>query len=70
MSTSALPTLQQILPLLIPIVLVELILMVVAIVDLIRSKTVRGPKWVWALVILFIQIIGPIVYLTLGRKEA
>lgn len=59
----------KILPLLIPIILIQLALMVIALVDLVRRTSVRGPKWVWALVIIFINIIGPIIYFTLGRGE-
>jgi hypothetical protein len=57
------------LPLLVPIFLVELVLMVIAILDLVRRQKTRGPKWVWALVIFFVQMIGPIVYLVMGREE-
>ena len=60
---------KQYLPLLIPIVLVELALMITALVDLIRRRQTRGPKWAWVLVIVFINIIGPIVYFVAGRKE-
>jgi hypothetical protein len=55
--------------LLIPILLLEWGLLIVALVDLIRRRRTRGPKWVWALVIIFIQIFGPIVYLIFGREE-
>ena len=54
--------------LLIPVILLELGLLIVALVDLIRRQKTRGPKWLWALVILFIQIIGPILYLIAGRE--
>jgi hypothetical protein len=57
------------LPLLIPVVLIELTLLVVALVDLLRRQKTRGPKWLWLIVILFIQIIGPIAYLFAGRVE-
>jgi len=60
---------KQYLPLLIPVVLIELGLMVTALVDLIRRAQTRGPKWVWALVIILINFIGPIVYFVAGRKE-
>ena len=60
---------KQYLPLLIPIVLIELALMITALVDLIRRRQTRGPKWAWVLVIVFINIIGPIVYFVAGRKE-
>jgi hypothetical protein len=59
----------QYLPLLIPLLLLELGLIIFSLVDLVRRENTRGPKWVWALVILFVSTIGPIVYLLLGRKE-
>jgi hypothetical protein len=61
--------LKTLLPLLIPIVLIELALMVIALVDLIRRERTKGPKWVWALVVVLINIIGPIVYLLFGRED-
>jgi Phospholipase_D-nuclease N-terminal len=60
---------RQYLPLLIPVVLIELGLMVTALVDLIRRSQTHGPKWVWALVIILINFIGPIIYFVAGRKE-
>jgi uncharacterized membrane protein YhaH (DUF805 family) len=67
---SGMNLLKQLLPLVIPLVLLELALLIVAIVDLIRRKRTKGPKWAWALVIVLINIIGPIVYLLFGREEA
>ncbi len=59
------------LPLLIPLAILELILILVALIDLIRRdpRQVRGSKLVWGLIILFIGTIGPICYLLVGRKE-
>ena len=58
------------LPFLIPLFVLEIALMVIALVDLVKRERVRGSnKVVWALVIIFISIIGPIVYLLLGRGE-
>lgn len=59
----------QFLPYIIPIVLLQLILMIVALVDLIRREKTRGPKWLWAIVIVLGELIGPIVYLIFGREE-
>lgn len=56
-------------PFLIPIVLLQLGLMIVALVDLVRRERTRGPKWVWALVIVCVNFIGPIVYFVIGREE-
>ena len=62
-------TLSELLPFLIPIILLELALMAVALVDLVRRERTRGPKWVWVIVIVFLNLIGPIAYLILGREE-
>lgn len=56
-------------PFLIPVALLQLVLMVVALIDLLRRESTRGPKWVWLLVILFVNLFGPIVYLIFGREE-
>ena len=64
------PELSRLIPLLIPLLLIQLVLMIVALVDLSRRPQVRGPKWVWVLIILFVNMIGPIVYFALARKPA
>ena len=61
--------LQQVLPLLIPILIIQVALVVYALVDLLRRPTTRGPKWLWVMVILFFNLIGPIIYLVVGRDE-
>lgn len=59
-----------IIALIVPLVLIQLGLMIFALVDLVRREKVKGGnKVVWALVIVFINIIGPIVYLIFGREE-
>ncbi|MGG4554676.1 PLD nuclease N-terminal domain-containing protein [Paenibacillus woosongensis] len=55
--------------LLAPVIALQLILMITALVSLLRAQTVRGTKWIWALVIIFGNMIGSIVYFILGRKE-
>ncbi len=56
-------------PYLIPIVLLQVGLMIAALLDLRRREQTNGPKWAWALVVIFVQLIGPIVYFVAGRKE-
>lgn len=48
---------------------VQISLLVVALVSLIRrpQPLVSLNKWVWAAIIVFINMIGPILYLTIGR---
>ena len=62
-------SLQQWIPLLAPILLVEIALMIVALVDLARRERTKGPKWVWVLVIVLINLIGPVLYFLFGRDE-
>ncbi|MFH2039590.1 MAG: PLD nuclease N-terminal domain-containing protein [Chloroflexota bacterium] len=56
-------------PYLIPVVIVQLILLVVALLDLLKREKTRGPKWVWVLVILFVNLFGPIIYFLFGRDN-
>jgi len=57
------------LPLLIPVLILEIILLVVALIDLVKREHTNGPKWLWALIVIFVNIIGPILYLIIGRKD-
>jgi hypothetical protein len=58
------------LPFVIPIFIVELGLMVVALVHLLKHKRFRfGNQIMWILIVVFLQIIGPILYFTIGRGE-
>jgi ABC-2 type transport system ATP-binding protein len=61
----------QTLLLLIPLVVVQLGLLVLAIVDLLRQdRRVRGgSKGVWAVIILFVSLLGPILYFLVGRED-
>ena len=61
----------QILLLVIPILVLQLLLLVLAIRDLLRTdRRVRGGnKALWALVIVFINVIGPIAYFLAGRED-
>ncbi len=63
-------SLAKVLPYLIPLGALIATLLAVALVDLIRRRHVTGGnKIVWALVIVLIQVIGPVIYLMAGRKE-
>lgn len=68
-NTTVLETLREWLPLLAPLILIQLALMIAALVDLVRRGQTRGPKWVWALVIVLVNTIGPIIYFLLGRED-
>lgn len=70
MSAEDLDQLRQLLPLLIPIFVIQIGLIVAALIDLARRPATRGPKWLWVVIILFVNLIGPIVYFLVGREEA
>ena len=56
---------------LVPIVVIELGLVVFSLVDLFKPDrhVVGNNKLIWALVIVLVGTIGPIVYLLAGRKQ-
>jgi len=50
-------------------VVLQLSLMIWALVDVIKrpAARIRGPKWLWVIIIIFGQLVGPIVYLVVAR---
>ncbi len=62
-------TLQELLPFIWPLIVIQLALLIVALLDLRKRMRTRGPKWMWVLIILFVNIIGPIIYFAVGREE-
>jgi uncharacterized Tic20 family protein len=60
---------RELIPFLIPILILQLALMIFALVDLVRRERTKGPKWLWALVIVFVNFLGPIIYFVVGREE-
>ena len=62
---------EQVIALLLPLVVLQLGLIVAALYDLEKDeRRVRGgSKLVWVLIIVFVNVIGPIVYFTAGRQD-
>jgi hypothetical protein len=60
----------QIVLLLLPVIVIELGLIVFALRDLLRpERHVHGDsKLMWGLIIVFISLLGPIVYFVVGRE--
>ena len=53
-----------------PLLVFQFLLFLWAIVDLIRRRQVKHlPKWAWALIIILVNLFGPIIYLVFGRGE-
>lgn len=52
-----------------PLLALQILLAVVGLISLARTEQVRGPKWMWVLLLVFGNLLGSIAYFTLGRKE-
>lgn len=61
----------EIVLLLLPVLVIQLGLLVLALRDLLRpERRVRGDsKLMWGLIIVVVNIIGPILYFLVGREE-
>ncbi len=56
---------------LVPILIIQVGLMLFALYDLFQEdRRVKGDKIIWALVIAFVNIIGPLIYFFAGRDES
>ncbi|SET71042.1 Phospholipase_D-nuclease N-terminal [Oceanobacillus limi] len=52
-----------------PILVIQGILIVIALIDWIRADETNGPKWLWLIIILFVSTLGPILYFIFGRRQ-
>jgi len=63
-------TLVRFLPLLIPLMVIQVGLMVAALIHILKHNTYKtGNRTLWILICLFVNTIGPILYFVLGRGE-
>ncbi|KOS64570.1 PLDc_N domain-containing protein [Lysinibacillus agricola] len=53
-----------------PLIVVQFILMIVALVDLRKIHATNGPKILWVLLIIFTSYLGSIAYFIVGRKQS
>lgn len=65
-------TLEQVLPFLIPLLVLQAILIAAGLYDLSRPerRVKGGNKLLWAAVIVLGQLLGPLVYFLVGRDES
>lgn len=60
----------QYLPYLIPLFILQFALMFIALFHVLKhEKYQRWNRTIWILIVVFINIIGPILYFTLGRVD-
>ena len=61
---------REYLPILIPIVVLEIGLMIYSLSHVLKQNKFKfGNKAMWITVVVLIQIIGPILYLTIGKDN-
>lgn len=52
-----------------PIIVIQIILLIIALFSLFREEKTNGPKWIWVPIILFISLLGPVLYFVIGRRN-
>jgi lipopolysaccharide export LptBFGC system permease protein LptF len=55
--------------LILPLLVLQFILMIVALIDVIRNKRTNGPYIMWVIIIIFGSLLGSIIYFVFGRKN-
>ncbi|PFV82809.1 phosphatidylserine synthase [Bacillus sp. AFS059628] len=58
------------LPIILPVIAVGALLVLIAFIDLYRHRKTRKNVLVWTFIILFVNILGPILYFIIGRKDS
>lgn len=58
------------LPFLLPLIIIQFALALIAVIHVIKHPTYRfGNQVMWIIIVLFLQFIGPVVYFVFGRGE-
>ena len=58
------------LPIILPVIAVGALLVLIAFIDLYRHRKTRKNVLVWTFIILFVNILGYILYFVIGRKDS
>ena len=62
--------LQQYLPFLIPLAVIQLGLLIASLIHIFTHQTYRvGNRVIWVLVCILVNIIGPVLYFAIGKEE-
>lgn len=61
--------LSKLLAIIAPIIVIQLILMIIALIQCAKAEETRGPKIMWVLIIIFVNLIGPIAFLLFGKRR-
>lgn len=65
-----LTTFREYLPLIIPLAVIQFALAIAALIHVLRHNNYRfGNRAMWVIIVLFINIIGPVLYFAAGKGE-
>lgn len=63
--------LKEYLPFLIPLIILQLILAITALLHVLKNPNYRfGTKPMWIVIVLLFQIVGPVIYFAFGRGDS
>lgn len=55
--------------LLAPFIIIQFVLMIIALIDWLKTDSFNGSKGLWLVLIIFISYLGPIAYFIFGRRK-
>ncbi|MFE4714086.1 MULTISPECIES: PLD nuclease N-terminal domain-containing protein [unclassified Paenibacillus] len=55
--------------LILPLVVLQVLLAVIGLISLWKAESVRGPKWLWIIIIVAGNLLGSVAYFTVGRRD-
>lgn len=53
----------------VPIIALQFVLMIIALVSCSKEENTNAPKWIWILVIIFVNLLYPVLYFVMGRRS-
>lgn len=53
-----------------PLAALQALLAILGLISLAKAERVRGPKWLWVIILLFGNLLGSVAYFTIGRKDS
>jgi hydrogenase/urease accessory protein HupE len=52
-----------------PLLALQVLLAVIGLISLWKAESVRGPKWLWVIILVAGNVLGSVAYFTIGRKD-
>lgn len=53
-----------------PILIIQGILLLIALIDWAKADNLNGSKWLWFWIIILLNTVGPIIYFVFGRRRS